>query len=263
MDGESKAKLELLRGRFIEYLTAVNYSPATLVNYSRCTGLPRLAGGKHRLELNRRRDGRASFAVSDLALPAKRKTKKRAGKAEAFIRSTGQQTGGDEAVLSLAVAGRRDRSQPVRFDPDAEAAEDAPAKYPHPAEAKRLIESIPIEKARDIRDRSILEVMYATGIRRAELVSLTIYDVEMQTGTLRIEHGKGNETRLVPLTQSSQTALKLYLEQARTAFASQPGQIRLFVSSRSGGPLDVDDIRRIVRKWTKNANIKRTSRRTR
>ncbi|MBK7804212.1 MAG: tyrosine-type recombinase/integrase [Chloracidobacterium sp.] len=126
-----------------------------------------------------------------------------------------------------------------------------------PAEAKRLIESIPIEKARDIRDRSILEVMYATGIRRAELVSLTIYDVEMQTGTLRIEHGKGNETRLVPLTQSSQTALKLYLEQARTAFASQPGQIRLFVSSRSGGPLDVDDIRRIVRKWTKNANIKK------
>ncbi|MBL0239533.1 MAG: tyrosine-type recombinase/integrase [Chloracidobacterium sp.] len=60
-----------------------------------------------------------------------------------------------------------------------------------------------------------------------------------------------------PLTQSSQTALKLYLEQARTAFASQPGQIRLFVSSRSGGPLDVDDIRRIVRKWTKNANIKK------
>ncbi|MBK6722998.1 MAG: tyrosine-type recombinase/integrase [Acidobacteria bacterium] len=43
----------------------------------------------------------------------------------------------------------------------------------------------------------------------------------------------------------------------RTAFASQPGQIRLFVSSRSGGPLDVDDIRRIVRKWTKNANIKK------
>ncbi|MBK6590056.1 MAG: tyrosine-type recombinase/integrase [Acidobacteria bacterium] len=259
-----KQKLELLRGRFIEYLMAVNYSPATLVNYSRDAGIF-LDWLTENTALNSIADvTAASFAVSDLTLPPRnRRRKNRTKKAETFCRSTGQQTGGDEAVLSLAVAGRRDRSQPVRFDPDAEAAEDAPRNILTPAEAKRLIESIPIEKARDIRDRSILEVMYATGIRRAELVSLTIYDVEMQTGTLRIEHGKGNETRLVPLTQSSQTALKLYLEQARTAFASQPGQIRLFVSSRSGGPLDVDDIRRIVRKWTKNANIKRTSRRTR
>jgi site-specific recombinase XerD len=126
-----------------------------------------------------------------------------------------------------------------------------------PVEARRLMESVPVEKPRDIRDRAILEVMYATGIRRAELVSLSIYDIEMQTGTLRIEKGKGNETRLVPLTASAMTALKLYLEQSRPAFAFHPGQISLFVSSRSGGPLDVDDIRRIVRKWTRHANIKK------
>ncbi|MBL0240367.1 MAG: tyrosine-type recombinase/integrase [Chloracidobacterium sp.] len=138
-----KQKLELLRGRFIEYLMAVNYSPATLVNYSRDAGI--------------------------------------------FLDWLTENT----ALNSIA---------------------DVTAAH------------------------------------------LSQYQI---TGTLRIEHGKGNETRLVPLTQSSQTALKLYLEQARTAFASQPGQIRLFVSSRSGGPLDVDDIRRIVRKWTKNANIKK------
>jgi site-specific recombinase XerD len=99
--------------------------------------------------------------------------------------------------------------------------------------------------------------MYATGIRRAELVSLSIYDVEMQTGTMRIEHGKGDETRLVPLTETAVTALKLYLEESRSCFATEAGQIRLFVSSRSGGKLDADDIRRIVGKWCKNARIKK------
>jgi site-specific recombinase XerD len=126
-----------------------------------------------------------------------------------------------------------------------------------PQEAKRLIESIPTEKPRDIRDRAILEVMYATGIRRAELVSLSIYDVEMQTGTMRIEHGKGDETRLVPLTETAVTALKLYLEESRSCYATEAGQIRLFVSSRSGGKLYADDIRRIVGKWCKNARIKK------
>ncbi|MBK6723816.1 MAG: hypothetical protein IPG58_11310 [Acidobacteria bacterium] len=75
MDGESKAKLELLRGRFIEYPTAVNYSPATLVNYSRDAGLPRLA--EENTALNSIADvTAASFAVSDLALPAETEDEK-------------------------------------------------------------------------------------------------------------------------------------------------------------------------------------------
>jgi site-specific recombinase XerD len=86
---------------------------------------------------------------------------------------------------------------------------------------------------------------------------LTIYDVEMTTGTMRIEHGKGDETRLVPLTETARTALKLYLAEARSVFATEAGQIRLFVSSRSGGQLFADDIRRIIKKAYKAANIKK------
>jgi site-specific recombinase XerD len=122
-------------------------------------------------------------------------------------------------------------------------------------EARRLIEATPAVKPRDIRDRAILETLYATGIRRAELIALTIYDADLQTATLRIEHGKGNTKRVVPLTQSAIAALKLYLETARGLFAREASQVRLFVSSRSGGPLDDDDIVRIVAKAANRAGL--------
>ncbi len=124
------------------------------------------------------------------------------------------------------------------------------------AEARRLIEATPATKPRDIRDRAILETLYATGIRRAELIALTIYDADLQAATLRID-GKGGHERVVPLTQSAIAALKLYLEEARAVFAREGGQVRLFVSTRSGGPLDDDDIVRIVRKAADRAGIKK------
>jgi len=124
------------------------------------------------------------------------------------------------------------------------------------SEARRLIEATPTTKPRDVRDRAILETLYATGIRRAELIALTIYDADLQTATLRVD-GKGNRTRIVPLTQSAIAALKLYLEEARAVFAREAGQVRLFVSTRSGGPLDDDDIVRIVRKAATRAGIKK------
>jgi site-specific recombinase XerD len=61
----------------------------------------------------------------------------------------------------------------------------------HKTEARRLIEATPTTKPCDIRDRAILETLYATGIRCAELIALTIYDADLQATTLCIEHGKG------------------------------------------------------------------------
>ena len=124
-------------------------------------------------------------------------------------------------------------------------------------EAKRLIEATPTTKPLDIRDRAILDVLYSTGVRRAELIGLNIYDVDFDNATLRIEHGKGNQTRIVPLTESARSALKLYLQEARAIFARETTQTRLFVSSRSGGPLDDADIVRIVKKAARRAKIKK------
>jgi len=74
--------------------------------------------------------------------------------------------------------------------------------------------------------------------------------------TLKVE-GKGRRQRVVPLTQSAIAALKLYLEEARSLFSREAGQVRLFVSTRSGGPLDDDDIVRIVAKAANRAGIRK------
>ena len=124
-------------------------------------------------------------------------------------------------------------------------------------EARMLLESTPIEEPRDVRDRAMLEVLYGSGIRREELLSLTIYDADLVQGSLRIELGKGRQTRIVPLTQSAQAALKLYLEEARPRWASEAGKTTLFVSSRSGRALSDNDLLRIVRKAARRAGIRK------
>ena len=103
----------------------------------------------------------------------------------------------------------------------------------------------------------MLEVLYATGLRRAELLGLAIYDLDLAAGTLRVEHGKGDQTRIVPLTESALSALRLYLDEARPAMAREATKTRLFVSSRSGGPLDDADVVRIVAKAAKRAGLKK------
>jgi site-specific recombinase XerD len=121
-------------------------------------------------------------------------------------------------------------------------------------ETRRLVEATPIHKPRDIRDHALLEVLYGTGLRLSELIGLTLYDLDWEASTLRVR-GKGDQTRLVPLTERARTALKLYLEEARSTFARQASQIYLFVSSRSGGPLGKADIPRIVAKAARLARL--------
>jgi site-specific recombinase XerD len=253
-----KQKLELMRGRFIEYLTALNYATATLVNYAHNVEIF-LEWLVENTSLNSISDVTAAqLSQYQIALYRIEIEDEKTGKKKRL--STGTQANKLAAMkrffLWLWQEGLivHNPSASIQMPKQPKM---LPRNILTPAEAKRLIESVPTKKPRDIRDRAILETLYATGIRLSELLDLTIYDVEMQTGTLRIEHGKGDETRLVPLTETAKTAIKLYLAEARSVFATEAGQIRLFVSSRSGGQLFADDIRRIIKKAYKAANIKK------
>ena len=254
-----KQKLELMRGRFIEYLTALNYSKWTLVNYGRDAGRF-LDWLTENTSLNSIADVTAAhLSQYQIALYRLETEDEKTGRKKQRL-CAGTQANKLAAMkrffLWLWQEGLivHNPSASIQMPKQAKM---LPRNILTPQEAKRLIESVPTIKPRDIRDRAILETLYATGIRLSELLDLTVYDVEMQTGTMRIEHGKGDETRLVPLTETARTAIKLYLEEARLVFATEAGQIRLFVSSRSGGQLFADDIRRIIKKAYKAANIKK------
>jgi len=82
-----------------------------------------------------------------------------------------------------------------------------------------------------MRDRTMLEVLYASGLRVSELVSLTIMQLNLQQGVIRVT-GKGNKERLVPLGDEAVSWLQRYLQDARLALLNGQTCDALFVTTR-------------------------------
>lgn len=85
-----------------------------------------------------------------------------------------------------------------------------------------------------LRDRTMFEVLYATGLRVSELVSLRVSQVSMDMGVVRVM-GKGNKERLVPLGEVALDWLRLYLSDGRGVLLSGQVSDDLFVTHRGGG----------------------------
>ncbi len=85
----------------------------------------------------------------------------------------------------------------------------------------------------DYRDKAMLELMYGTGLRVSELVSLTVYDVDFYNAFLRIK-GKGSKERIVPINNASLKYLKLYLDR-RCLLLKKKTSDELFLNARGEG----------------------------
>lgn len=85
----------------------------------------------------------------------------------------------------------------------------------------------------DYRDKAMLELMYGTGLRVSELVSLTVYDVDFYNAFLRIK-GKGSKERIVPINNASLKYLKLYLDR-RCLLLKNKTSDELFLNARGEG----------------------------
>lgn len=85
----------------------------------------------------------------------------------------------------------------------------------------------------DYRDKAMLELMYGTGLRVSELVSLTVYDVDFYNAFLRIK-GKGSKERIVPINNASLKYLKLYLDR-RSLLLKKKTSDELFLNARGEG----------------------------
>ena len=106
-----------------------------------------------------------------------------------------------------------------------------------------------------LRDQSILELLYASGLRVTELVKLTIDELKLESNYLRIT-GKGDKTRLVPIDPPAQSRLERYLEDVRPRLQREPPRPEVFLSN-NGQKLTRAWVWVIVKKCAKLALIKK------
>ncbi|MSO40637.1 MAG: tyrosine recombinase [Solirubrobacterales bacterium] len=121
------------------------------------------------------------------------------------------------------------------------------------AEIAGLLDRIPARTPLELRDRAMLELTYACGLRAEEVVNLDLDSPDFEGERLRIE-GKGSKTRIVPMGEPAQKALRRYLERARPALVRLSEEVALFVS-KSGRRLSTSDIRRRLDRWVREASV--------
>ncbi|MBM3725873.1 MAG: site-specific tyrosine recombinase XerD [Acidobacteria bacterium] len=90
-------------------------------------------------------------------------------------------------------------------------------------------------RANTIRDHAMIELLYASGLRVSELISLALSDIDQEMGLARVT-GKGNKQRLVPVGTEALAAIRAYLDEARPQLLRGRASGHLFVTAR-GGPL--------------------------
>jgi integrase/recombinase XerD len=102
------------------------------------------------------------------------------------------------------------------------------------SEVKKLLAAPRGSEPGALRDRALLEVMYACGLRASELVGLEVTDVDLRRGFVRA-HGKGSKERIVPLGKQAAIAVRRYLQSGRPELVGARSEPKLFVNLRGRG----------------------------
>ncbi len=118
----------------------------------------------------------------------------------------------------------------------------------------RLLDGIDIAAPRGLRDRAILELLYASGLRVSELVNARLEFLDLDQRIIRVT-GKGNKTRLVPVGSKACDAIRAYLERARPESVTKKTGSEIFLSTRGGRKLTTVRIWQIVKETAKRAGL--------
>ncbi|AWB35914.1 site-specific tyrosine recombinase XerD [Orrella marina] len=122
------------------------------------------------------------------------------------------------------------------------------------AQVDVLLGAPPLNTAYGLRDRAMLEVLYATGLRVSELVGLSVLDVSLNDGVVRVVQGKGGKDRLVPLGAEAAFRVERYMEQARMELLGRKTSSALFLSSR-GCAMSRQGFWQLVKKYAVVAGV--------
>jgi integrase/recombinase XerD len=123
----------------------------------------------------------------------------------------------------------------------------------HGKEVARLLDSIDTTRFLGKRDRAMLELFYASGLRLAELCSARLENLDRDEHFIRVT-GKGNKTRIVPVGRTAEEMLDHYLANERKELVKKRSSSHVFLSVR-GGKLSPDRVRQIVKERAAMAGI--------
>lgn len=123
-----------------------------------------------------------------------------------------------------------------------------------PQEVDTLLQQPDLQTPLGLRDRAILETFYSTGMRRAELAHLTLYDIDRTHGTLFIRQGKGRKDRVVPIGERALAWIEKYLAEVRGELCGKPQESCVFLTYQGEGFVP-DGLSFLVRKYIELAAI--------
>ena len=122
------------------------------------------------------------------------------------------------------------------------------------AEAEAVINTADVDDPLGLRNRAILETLYSTGMRKAELENLKIYDLDVERGTVAIREGKGKKDRIVPIGERALAWIEKYLVEVRPSFVVPPDEGYLFLE-KTGGRFVSIHLTNLVRRHVEASGI--------
>ncbi len=119
-------------------------------------------------------------------------------------------------------------------------------------EAERVLDQPNVLDPIGLRDRAILETLYSTGIRRMEVIHLSVYDLDAERGTLMVRQGKGKKDRIVPIGERAIAWIRKYVDEARGQLAVPPDEGVLFLT-QEGEAISPERLTQLVREYVLSA----------
>jgi integrase/recombinase XerD len=123
-------------------------------------------------------------------------------------------------------------------------------------ETVRLMEAPDVTTALGIRDRAILEVLYATGLRNSEMGQMVLDQIDWENHCIRVWAGKGAKDRVIPLGEEAEIWLSEYLQRSRPVYLRNPEQKVCFLNTL-GKPFTRESLAQVVSRWAKKIGLEK------
>jgi len=129
-----------------------------------------------------------------------------------------------------------------------------PSQVLSASEADQIMNQVDTDRPAGIRDRAILEVLYSTGLRRAEVARLKLDQLDLEQRTVFVLQGKGRKDRFVPIGKRAVRWLERYIEQVRAELVADPNEQAIFLN-RWGEPLSTGHLTQMAGRYVRAAGL--------